>query len=123
MNPVEHWGLRRLGVAIGFLRLLLAFGVLIAWGSVIGCSSKTDRARILALAGVDATRAAEIAGRELPGKDLTGPLSDPRSAKAHDVRDAVLFTYSGIATNDGDMIGFIADALAAGKDPKAEMGV
>ena len=89
------------------------------------CSSLSSHIDIaptlLALAGVDSTRAAEIAGRELPGKDLTGPLNDPRSANIHDVRDAVLFTYSGIATNDGDMIGFIADALAAGKDPKAEM--
>ena len=76
---------------------------------------------LLALAGANRTQAAEIAGRELPGKDFTGALSDPRAAKIHDVREAALFTYSGISSNDSDLMGFISDALGAGKDPKAEM--
>jgi arylsulfatase len=32
-----------------------------------------------------------------------------------------LFTYGGIASNDGDLMGFIANAKAAGKAPKTEM--
>jgi arylsulfatase len=73
------------------------------------------------MAGADKTRASEIAGRELPGKDFAALLNDPQGANVHAVRDAALFTYSGIASNDGDLIPFIANAKAAGKDPKAEM--
>lgn len=76
---------------------------------------------LLAMAGADSTRASEFAGRELPGRDFTPALSDARSAKMHDVREAALFAYSGIASNDGDMMSFIANAKAAGKDPQAEM--
>jgi arylsulfatase len=39
----------------------------------------------------------------------------------HAVRDAVLFTYSGLATNDSEIVRIIADAKAAGRDPKAAM--
>lgn len=74
---------------------------------------------LLALAGVTPTRAAEIAGRELPGRDMSRALSDPRGSKLHTVREAVLFTYSGIATNDADLIGVIAGAKANGQDPRA----
>lgn len=76
---------------------------------------------LLALAGADRTQAAGFAGRELPGKDFAALLNDPRSADAHAIRDAALFTYSGIATNGSDLVGFIAKAKADGKDPKAEM--
>jgi len=76
---------------------------------------------LLAMAGADKSRAAEIAGRELPGKDFAALLSDPKGASVHAVREAALFTYSGIASNDGDLMPFIANAKAAGKDPKAEM--
>ena len=76
---------------------------------------------LLALAGADRTKAAEFAGRELPGKDFTTVLNNPESAGVNAVRDAALFTYSGIASNDGDLMKFIATAKAAGKDPKAEM--
>jgi len=76
---------------------------------------------LLALAGVDRTQTAEFAGRELPGKDFASLLNDPRAAAVDQVRDAALFTYSGLATNDADLIAFIASAVAAGKDPKAEM--
>lgn len=76
---------------------------------------------LLAMAGADATRAAEFAGRELPGKDFTPALGNPRSAGVNDVRNAALFAYSGIASNDGDLMSFIANAKAAGKDPQAEM--
>ena len=76
---------------------------------------------LLALAGADRTKAAEFANRELPGRDFTTLLNDPRNAAVNAVRDAALFTYSGLASNDGDLMGFIADARAAGKDPGAEL--
>jgi len=76
---------------------------------------------LLAMAGANQTQVAEFAGRELPGKDFAALLNDPQGADVHAVRDAALFTYSGIASNDGDLMPFIANAKAAGKDPKAEM--
>jgi len=76
---------------------------------------------LLALAGADATRSSEIAGRDLPGKNFSSLLGDPGTADVHALRESVLFTYSGIASNDGDLMAFIADAKRAGKDPKAEM--
>jgi len=76
---------------------------------------------LLALAGADRTRSAEFAGRELPGRDFSALLNDARGAGVHALRDAALFTYSGLASNDGDLMAFIADTMAAGKDPKAEM--
>lgn len=71
---------------------------------------------LLALAGVDAGQAAELAGRALPGKDVSGVLQQPASADLHAVRDAVLFTYSGLATNDSELIRRVAEAKAAGQD-------
>jgi len=76
---------------------------------------------LLAFAGADATMRAEFAGRELPGRDFTTLLNSPRGAAVDAVRDSVLFTYSGVASNDADLMGFIASAKAAGKDPKAEL--
>lgn len=76
---------------------------------------------LLGLAGADDTRQAEFAGRELPGRDFSGVLNAPGSAGVHAVREGALFTYSGVASNDGDLMGFIADCKAVGKDPKAEM--
>jgi arylsulfatase A-like enzyme len=74
---------------------------------------------LLAMAGVDATRRSELAGRKLPGKDITPLLARPAQAALNDRREAVLFTYSGIATNDADLWQLISDAKAAGQDPKA----
>jgi len=76
---------------------------------------------LLAFAGADQTRTAELAGRELPGMDFSSLLNDPGAAATHAIRDASLFTYSGIASNDSDLMAFIAGAIAAGKDPKAEL--
>jgi arylsulfatase A-like enzyme len=76
---------------------------------------------LLGLAGADHTRTAEYAGRELPGKDFTALLDHPGQAQTNALREAALFTYSGIATNDSDLIEFIANARAAGKDPRTEM--
>jgi len=76
---------------------------------------------LLGLAGADRSRTAEFAGRELPGKDFTTLLNNPGNADVNALRQAALFTYSGIASNDSNLMQFIADARAAGKDPKAEM--
>jgi arylsulfatase len=72
---------------------------------------------LLAMAGAEATRRAEFAGRELPGKDLTPLLTNPGAAELHAARDAVLFTYSGLMTVDSGIWRVAADAKAAGKSP------
>jgi len=76
---------------------------------------------LLAMAGVKPDHVPEIAGRTLPGKDLTGLLASPGGAAVDAARDAALFTYSGLATNDGALIEHVASAVAAGKNPKEEL--
>ncbi|MCF6390436.1 sulfatase-like hydrolase/transferase [Mycobacterium sp. MBM] len=76
---------------------------------------------LLAFAGVKAGNEGEVAGRDLPGRDFSAALGNPRSADEHTVREALLFTYSGLATNDSEAIRIVADAKAAGKDPKQAM--
>jgi len=73
---------------------------------------------ILSMCGVDAGKQADVAKRDLPGKDFSAVLNQPGSAGLHAVRDSVLFTYSGLATNDSDLIQIISEARAAGKNPK-----
>lgn len=75
---------------------------------------------LLSLAGVDAGRQGEIAGRVLPGKDLSPLLTAPGSRAIDAARPATLFTYSGLASNDSGVFRFAAQAVAAGKDPKEE---
>ncbi len=77
---------------------------------------------ILSMAGVSPTEAAEFAGRELPGHDFSGAMQQPGKAGLHSVRDSILYTYSGIATNDAEAIRVIAEAKAAGKDPATVVG-
>jgi arylsulfatase A-like enzyme len=72
---------------------------------------------LLAMAGVDATKRAEFAGRQLPGKDLTQLLTNPSAAEVHAQREAVLYTYSCLATNDSGVFQIAAEAKAAGKKP------
>lgn len=74
---------------------------------------------LLSMCGATATQAAEYAGRELPGKDFSPLFNRPGKAGVNEIRDSVLFTYSGLATNDSDLVRLIAEAKAAGKDPKA----
>jgi arylsulfatase len=76
---------------------------------------------LLAFAGAGPTQRAEFAGRELPGKDFSTLLNNPGGAAVNAVRDSVLFTYSGLASNDGDLMQVIAAARAAGKNPQTEM--
>lgn len=76
---------------------------------------------LLDLCGADPARIAEYAGRDLPGKSFAGALSDPEAAGLHAVRDAVLFTYSGLASNDSDVFRINAEARAAGRRPAIHM--
>lgn len=76
---------------------------------------------LLALAGVDGSKTTEIAGRQLPGKSIAPALGNPGAAEIHAVRESVLFTYSGLAMNDGGMWRTIAEAKAAGKNPAVAM--
>jgi arylsulfatase A-like enzyme len=71
---------------------------------------------LLSMAGIGPGRAGELAGRDLPGKDLTLLLTNPGRADVNAVRDGVLFTYSGLVTVDADPLEAAANALAAGKD-------
>jgi arylsulfatase len=71
---------------------------------------------LLSLAGVTPGRIGEVAGRELPGKDLTPLLHNPGAAGVNAVHEGVLFTYSGLATVDSEPIGLAAKAKAEGKD-------
>jgi arylsulfatase A-like enzyme len=73
---------------------------------------------LLAMAGVSAGQASEFAGRELPGKDLSQLLSQPGSASVHALRGSILFTYSGLVLNDSNVLVAIAQAMAAGENPK-----
>lgn len=75
---------------------------------------------MLALAGVEPDRAADLAGRPLPGKDLSGLLAGPGNQAIDAARPATLFTYSGLASNDAAVFDFAAQAVMAGKDPKLE---
>src|SRR5262245_6747786 len=73
---------------------------------------------LLSLAGVSATHRSEFAGRDLPGKDLAPVLSNPKSAGVHAAHEAVLFTYSALATNDSGLMKVAGEAIADGKDAK-----
>jgi arylsulfatase len=75
---------------------------------------------LLGMAGVAPGRVAELARRTLPGKDLTPLLAAP-GAGANALREGVLFTYSGLATNDAALWQAVAAARAAGRDPKEEL--
>lgn len=71
---------------------------------------------LLALAGMDRARMGEAAGRELPGRDFRGALAAPASAGVNAVRESVLFTFSGLAQTDSNLMRVIAEGASAGKD-------
>ncbi|MBL8675739.1 MAG: sulfatase-like hydrolase/transferase [Rhodospirillales bacterium] len=75
---------------------------------------------ILSMAGLKPERAAEVAGRKLPGKDLAPLLSRPGAQGKHAAREAALFTYSGLGTNDAGAFEFALKAMAAGKNAMEE---
>lgn len=68
---------------------------------------------LVSMAGAG-SRTAEFAGRTLPGRDFSALLG-VRNASVHQLRESVLFTYSGIATNDAGMIRAAADAIVSGR--------
>ena len=72
---------------------------------------------LLTLAGASNDQSAEIAGRELPGKDFSSALSDPKAAQVNSTRESVLFTYSGLVTNDSEIFRINAEAKALGRKP------
>lgn len=72
---------------------------------------------LLSMAGVTGPQAAEYAGRQLPGKDISALFKQPSKAGLHAIRESVLFTYSGLATNDSELIRQIAAAVAQKTDP------
>jgi arylsulfatase len=73
------------------------------------------------MAGVTDSQKGEFAGRDLPGKNLMPVLGNPASAGLHAAREGILFTYSGLQTNDAGLITVAGEALAAGKDPRESM--
>jgi arylsulfatase A-like enzyme len=76
---------------------------------------------LLSMAGVPAGQVGDIAERDLPGKDFSSALSNPRAADVHAVRESVLFTYSGLGTNDHEIFKINAEAKVAGKTPVIEL--
>jgi arylsulfatase len=76
---------------------------------------------LLSTVGVSDSLKGEFAGRDLPGKDLMSVLGNPASADLHAAREGILFTYSGLQTNDAGLIAAAGEAIAAGKDPRAAM--
>ncbi len=75
---------------------------------------------LLSMSGVAAGKAAEIAGRALSGKDLAPLLASPGNQGINAARSGVLFTYSGLMTNDAGSLAFGLAAKAAGKNPMEE---
>lgn len=71
---------------------------------------------LLSLAGVKSGRVAELAGRNLPGKDLSPVLQSPGSAGVNAIRESALFAYNGLITVDSDPLGEAVKAMGAGKD-------
>ena len=76
---------------------------------------------LLAMAGMDRARMGEAAGRDLPGKDISAALGNPGNAKVNALRESILFTYSGLAQNDSELMRVIAEAVVAKKDPKVAL--
>jgi arylsulfatase A-like enzyme len=76
---------------------------------------------LLAMAGMSDSRTGELAGRDLPGKSFMPALGSADAADLHATRDGILFTYSGLCTNDAGLFAAAGEAMAAGKDPQVAM--
>lgn len=76
---------------------------------------------LLSMAGVPAGKQGDIAGRDLAGKDISTVFTNPGAAGVHEVRDSVLFTYSGLVTNDHEIFKLNTEAKVAGKKPIIEL--
>jgi arylsulfatase len=73
------------------------------------------------MAGASKEQASDFAGRSLPGKDFGSVFTNPGRAGVNDVRDSVLFTYSGLATNDSEIFRINAEAKMAGRKPIVQL--
>jgi arylsulfatase len=76
---------------------------------------------LLEMAGASEARRGELAGRDLPGRSFASALGNPAGADLHATRESVLFTYSGLVTNDAGLFAVAGEALAAGKSPMEQM--
>lgn len=76
---------------------------------------------ILSMAGASKDQAASFAGRQLPGKDISAVMTNPGAAGVNTLRDSVLFTYSGLASNDSEIFRINTEAKVAGKKPIVEL--
>lgn len=76
---------------------------------------------LMSLAGAGKDRISEAAGRDLPGKNFASVFTSPERAGVNDVRNSVLFTYSGIVTNDSEVFRINTEAKVAGKKPIVQM--
>ena len=76
---------------------------------------------LLSMAGVKPDRAAELAGRALPGKDSSPLLGQSRQpARSMLLARRRCSPTAGLASNDSGVFDFAAKAVMAGKDPKEE---
>ncbi|MFB2864041.1 sulfatase-like hydrolase/transferase [Aeromonas sp. MdU4] len=73
---------------------------------------------LLSLCGMPREKMHELAGRVLPGQEIGRALGNVAASELHTVRERVLFTYSGLATNDSELIRLIAEGKASGKSPQ-----
>lgn len=76
---------------------------------------------LMSLAGAGKERISEAAGRDLPGKNFASVFTNPERAGVNDVRNSVLFTYSGIVTNDSEVFRINTEAKVAGKKPIVQL--
>jgi arylsulfatase len=71
---------------------------------------------LLSFAGVQSGRIAELAGRNLPGKNISPVLQRADAAGVNDLRDSILFTYNGLITVDSAPLAGAVKAMREGKD-------
>ena len=76
---------------------------------------------LLAMAGASDAQRGYFAGRDLPGKNLMPVLGNPSAADVHAAREGILFTYSGLVSNDAALIAVAGEAIASGKNPAESM--
>jgi len=76
---------------------------------------------LLAMAGASDAQRGDFAGRDLPGKNLMPVLGTPSAADVHAAREGILFTYSGLVSNDAALIAVAGEAIASGKNPAESM--
>lgn len=76
---------------------------------------------LLTMAGASKEQISDFAGQTLPGRDFGSIFTNPGAAGTNDIREAVLFTYSGLATNDSEIFRINAEAKMAGRKPIVQL--